>query len=153
MQALFDALKKHGLRLVTAESCTGGLIAKTITDIPGSSAVFERGFITYSNESKEELLAVPHETLEKHGAVSAEVAACMAAGALEHSNADIALSCTGIAGPDGGTDEKPVGLVYIGLAAKNRQPESFEHRFNGDRTSIREQTCAAAVSHALERLP
>lgn len=152
MQMLFDILKKRGWMLATAESCTGGLIAKTITDIPGSSAVFERGFVTYSNDAKEELLAVPHEILEKYGAVSAEVAACMAAGALEHSNADIAVSCTGIAGPDGGTPEKPVGLVYIGIATKDCPPESFAHRFGGDRAAIREQAVAAAVLHAMERL-
>jgi len=152
MSALFEKLKQRGLMLATAESCTGGMIAKTITDIAGSSAIFERGFITYSNESKAELLAVPEELIEKHGAVSAEVATAMAAGALEHSNADIAVSCTGVAGPGGGTPDKPVGLVYIGIASKMRAPKSFRHNFNGDRDAVRSQTVDAALSHVEEEL-
>ncbi len=153
MQALFDELKKRGLKMATAESCTGGMIAKTITDLPGSSAIFERGFITYSNRSKTELLAVPPELLDKHGAVSAEVARAMATGALEHSDADIAVSCTGIAGPDGGTKDKPVGLVYIGLAGKMiKGAKSFEHSFKGDRDAVRTQTVEAALQHVLNEL-
>jgi len=149
---LFNALKQRGLLLATAESCTGGMIASTITDKAGSSAIFERGFVTYSNAAKIELLAVPHELLEEHGAVSAEVAAAMAAGALEHSNADIAVSCTGIAGPDGGTDTKPVGLVYIGLVSKSVQSAAFEHYFNGDRNAVRKQTVEAALQHIADAL-
>lgn len=153
MQALFDVLKQRGLKLATAESCTGGMIAKTITDMAGSSAIFERGFITYSNESKTELLAVPHELIDRHGAVSAEVAEAMAAGALEHSNADIAVSCTGIAGPDGGTTEKPVGLVYIGIASKMHDVKSHKHNFSGDREAVRRQTVEASfrlIEHELK---
>lgn len=152
MQALFEELKRRGWMLATAESCTGGMIAKTITDMAGSSAIFERGFVTYSNESKRELLAVPSEMIDACGAVSAEVAAAMALGALEHSNADIAVSCTGIAGPDGGTPQKPVGLVYIGIAAKNIAAKSFEYRFAGDRGAIRTQTVEAALDRVAEAL-
>lgn len=152
MQVLFNALKQRGLMLVTAESCTGGLIAKTLTDIPGSSAVFERGFITYTNESKSELLGVPADMIEKHGAVSEKVARAMAEGALSHSNADVAVSSTGIAGPDGGTPEKPVGLVYIGIASKMGSPRAFEHHFTGTRAEIRQKTVEAAIRHILDYL-
>ena len=152
MQALFDELKQRGLMLTTAESCTGGMIAKAVTDLPGSSAIFERGFVTYSNDSKIELLAVPEDLLERYGAVSAEVAEAMATGALVHSNADIAVSCTGIAGPDGGTAEKPVGLVYIGLASRTGRTRHFEHRFDGDRETVRKQTVDAALEHVLDAL-
>lgn len=152
MQALFDALKQRGIMLATAESCTGGMIAKTVTDLPGSSDIFERGFVTYSNASKTELLAVQPELLETHGAVSAEVAQAMAEGALEHSNAKIAVSCTGIAGPGGATPDKPVGLVYIGLASRMGPAKSFEHHFSGDRAAIRRQTVDAALDHVLKEL-
>lgn len=152
MQALFDALKQRGLMLATAESCTGGMIAKTLTDRAGSSAIFERGFITYSNESKNELLAVSHDLLDTYGAVSAEVAEAMAAGALEHSNADIAVSCTGIAGPDGGTPDKPVGLVFIGIASQMHGVKSHRHQFGGDRDAVRTQTVDAALRHVLKEL-
>ncbi len=153
MQDLFELLKTRGLRLATAESCTGGLIAATITDMPGSSAVFERGFVTYANEAKVALLAVPESMLAAHGAVSPEVAVAMARGALEHSESDIAVSCTGIAGPDGGTDEKPVGLVYVGLAGKMlHTPQSFRHQFSGGRAAIRRQTVEAALAHVQEAL-
>jgi nicotinamide-nucleotide amidase len=105
-----------GLKLVTAESCTGGLVAAAITDVPGSSAVLERGFVTYSNEAKAEALGVSLELLKVHGAVSAQVAVAMAEGALRHSRADVAVSITGIAGPGGATETKPVGLVYLAVA-------------------------------------
>lgn len=153
MQALFDALKQRGLMMATAESCTGGMIGATVTDLPGSSEIYERGFITYSNEAKQELLAVPFELLEEHGAVSPQVAQAMAEGALEHSNADIAVSCTGIAGPGGGTDTKPVGLVYIGIASRFGTTQSFEHHFTGDRHAVRTQTVDAALNHVLNALP
>ncbi len=153
MQELFNALRQRGIMLATAESCTGGMIAKTITDEAGSSDVFERGFVTYSNASKAELLAVPDDLLETHGAVSAEVAQAMAEGALEHSNAKIAVSCTGIAGPSGGSAEKPVGLVYIGIAsAMMSAPRTFEHHFEGDRDAVRRQTVDAALKHVMECL-
>ena len=138
--------------LVTAESCTGGLIAKMITDLAGSSSILERGYITYSNQSKTELLDVPASILKEHGAVSQETARHMAAGALKNSKAQIALSVTGIAGPGGGTDEKPVGLVYIGYAQEGQQSIAHEFHFIGERSDIREQTSRAALSLVLEKL-
>jgi nicotinamide-nucleotide amidase len=139
--------------LVTAESCTGGMIAAAITSRPGSSALFERGFVTYSNESKVELLGVPTDILREHGAVSARTALAMARGALNNSRADIAVSVTGIAGPDGGTAEKPVGLVYIGYGFRQEDLiECSEHRFEGDRDSIRRQSVDAALKHLLKFL-
>lgn len=138
------------LRLVTAESCTGGMIAAAMTDRAGSSAIFERGFVTYSNEAKIEELGVQSATIETHGAVSEKTAAEMAQGALKHSHANIALSVTGIAGPSGGTDEKPVGLVYIGIAIQNREPKIHKHIFDGDRTTIRQQTAEAALNHLID---
>lgn len=136
--------------LVTAESCTGGMIAAAMTERPGSSAVFERGFITYSNEAKTELLGVPKDTLMKHGAVSTQVATAMIKGAIAHSRAEIAVSVTGIAGPDGGTEKKPVGLVYIGFGDKAGVTEVAEHRFTGDRASIRRQATEAALKHLIK---
>lgn len=152
MQALFDLLKERKLVLVTAESCTGGMIAKTITDMPGSSAIFERGFVTYTNQSKTEMLAVPEDILAEHGAVSTPVAQLMAAGALARSYADIAISCTGVAGPSGGTESKPVGLVYIGIAMRDSAAQAFEHHFKGDRDAVRQQTVEAALKHVMESL-
>lgn len=114
--ALGKMLEAKGATLALAESCTGGLIAKRLTDIPGSSAYFKDGFVTYSNDSKERLLGVPRETLVEHGAVSEEVAEVMACGARSVSGADYGLSVTGVAGPDGGTEEKPVGLVWVGVS-------------------------------------
>lgn len=115
---LFDLMKDRGLMLATAESCTGGMVAVALTDIAGSSVVFDRGFVTYSNAAKVEMLGVPEPTLAAHGAVSRETALAMAEGALARSDADIAISVTGIAGPDGGTPQKPVGLVWFGLAGR-----------------------------------
>ena len=109
-----------GKMIATAESCTGGLVAGLLTEVPGSSAVVERGFITYSNEAKTELLGVPEELITKHGAVSEPVARAMAKGALEHSRADIAVSITGVAGPGGGSPDKPVGTVHFACATKDR---------------------------------
>ena len=117
-EALLSDLRTRRMRVATAESCTGGLVAALFTEIPGSSDVMERGFVTYSNEAKHELLDVPEEMLAQHGAVSEPVARAMAAGALSHSHADIAVSITGIAGPDGGTAEKPVGLVHLAAARR-----------------------------------
>lgn len=115
-ELVVQELQKQGKKLAAAESCTGGLLSKRITDIPGSSAVFDVGCVTYANEAKEALLGVPHETLEKHGAVSEETARAMAEGIVKRAGADIGVGITGIAGPDGGTDEKPVGLIYIALS-------------------------------------
>lgn len=140
-------IKKH-LMLATAESCTGGLLAAAITHRPGSSQVFERGFITYSNESKTEILDVPADLIARHGAVSGEVAEAMARGALKKSNAHITVSITGIAGPEGGTPEKPVGLVYFGYALKGGSVGSIQEKYEGTREQIR----AAAASTALRSL-
>ena len=133
------AYAERKLRIVTTESCTGGLIAGALTSVAGSSAVFERGFVTYSNAAKAEALAVRGETLEAYGAVSALVAEEMAQGALAFSHAHIALSVTGIAGPGGGTPDKPVGLVYFGLASRNGSVFHYRCNFQGDRDAIRAQ--------------
>ncbi|MBX9745422.1 MAG: CinA family protein [Hyphomonadaceae bacterium] len=117
-RALLDDAKSRGLMIATAESCTGGLIAATLAAVPGASAVLERGFVTYSNEAKVEMLGVSPELIAAHGAVSREVALAMAEGALKHSSADIAVAVTGIAGPDGGSVEKPVGLVHLAAARR-----------------------------------
>lgn len=134
--------------VVTAESCTGGLIAGAITEIAGASRIFERGFVVYCNEAKSEQLDVPPETIERHGAVSAEVAEALALGALNHSKADLAVSVTGIAGPDGGSTAKPVGLVYIGLASRAGMAFHYKCQFKGDRADVRMQ----AVKEALKLL-
>ena len=146
--ALLERYRKAGRRLSTAESCTGGMVAARLTDIAGSSDVVERGFVTYSNESKIELLGVSAEQLGHYGAVSAQVARAMAEGALAHSRADIAISVTGIAGPGGAVPGKPVGLVYLGLAAKGRETRVERQHFEGDRQMVR----AAALDRALELL-
>ncbi|HKD47178.1 MAG TPA: CinA family protein [Rhizomicrobium sp.] len=126
---LLDEARAKNIRIVTAESCTGGLIAALLTEIPGSSDVVERGFVTYSNEAKTEELGVPAALLGKYGAVSREVAQAMAEGALSHSHAQWAIAVTGIAGPGGGSAEKPVGLVFIALAGDGRATASHEYRF------------------------
>lgn len=118
-ESLLARLRAERLRVVTAESCTGGLIAALLTEIPGSSDVVERGFVTYSNAAKEESIGVPGALLAAHGAVSAEVAAAMAAGALAHSRADLAVAVTGVAGPGGGSATKPVGLVHLAAARRD----------------------------------
>lgn len=144
---LLRAAKARGLMIVTAESCTGGLIAATLAAIPGASASLERGFVTYSNEAKAEMLGVPMELILQHGAVSREVALSMADGALAHSPADIAVAVTGIAGPDGGTAEKPVGLVHLAAARRGGSALHEEKRF-GDigRHEIQTETVAAAFA-------
>ena len=139
-------LAKRKWMLATAESCTGGWVAAAMTAIAGSSAWFERGFVTYSNEAKREMLGVPAELIERHGAVSEEVARAMAAGALRHSWAQIALSITGVAGPSGGSAEKPVGLVCFGWAVGNLSQMVETKRFLGDREAVRR----ASVIHALQ---
>lgn len=139
--------------IATAESCTGGLIAGMITEISGSSAVFDRGFVTYSNEAKMEMLGVQKETLDAHGAVSPVSAVEMAAGALARSDARYAISVTGIAGPGGGSAEKPVGLVYMGLAVRDEDAKATELRWNEDwtRDLIRAATVHAALEALLDR--
>ena len=146
-QALLERCKVERLLLATAESCTGGLIAASLTAIPGSSAVVDRGFVTYSNEAKTEMLGVAAELIASKGAVSAEVARAMAEGALKHSRADIAVAVTGIAGPGGGSAEKPVGLVYIAAARRGGGRLHKEKRL-GDigRDEVREATVAEAFA-------
>ena len=139
--------------IATAESCTGGLLAGLITTIPGSSEVFDRGFVTYSNAAKIECLGVSPKVLETFGAVSQEIALTMAAGALAHSNADLALSITGVAGPGGGTLQKPVGLVFFGLARKGCDPKVAEMRFGViGRDAVRSAAIASAIDLLLEAL-
>lgn len=146
-RGVLDRAKQRGLKIVTAESCTGGLIAASLTAIPGASLVMERGFITYSNEAKSELLGVPAELISRRGAVSEEVALAMVDGALKHSLADIAVAVTGVAGPDGGSAEKPVGLVHIAAARRGGARLHEEKRF-GDigRTHVQAETVVAALS-------
>ena len=144
-EALLEACRAASVKLVAAESCTGGLVAGCLTEIAGSSDVVERGFVTYSNEAKSELLGVPAETIARVGAVSAEVAEAMALGALERSRADLAVSITGIAGPGGDTPDKPVGLVYIGSARRGQSALSERHLFEGDRTAVRLASVEAAL--------
>ena len=137
----------------TAESCTGGMIISTLTDIPGSSSMVDRGFVTYSNDAKIEMLGVSPVTLDAHGAVSRETALEMASGALARSHAGIALSVTGIAGPDGGSDEKPVGLVWFGLAMTGAAPIAERHQFdNKGRDFIRRETVRTALEMGLKAL-
>ncbi len=143
-ETLLQQCRKRGLRLATAESCTGGLIAALLTEIPGSSDVFERGFVTYSNEAKMELLGVPREIIDTHGAVSEACARAMAEGALRHSRADIAVSVTGIAGPGGGSVEKPLGLVWMGCATAEKV-SAEKHQFAGSRSEVRLKTVVEAL--------
>ena len=138
-------LKTNGKTIATAESCTGGWIAQAITEVPGSSVWFDRGFVTYSNAAKVQMLGVSQQTLEKYGAVSVETATEMAVGALAHSDADVAVAVTGIAGPDGGTPEKPVGTVFIAWAHKNGAAKVVKKQLSGNRREIRAQTVKSAV--------
>lgn len=132
------ALKAHGYMLALAESCTGGMVAEVVTSIAGSSHWFERGFVTYSNQAKMDMLSVATQTLETYGAVSEQTAQAMALGALKHSQAQIAASITGIAGPDGGSIEKPVGTVCFAWATKDGRMLLATHHFAGDRTQVRQ---------------
>ncbi|WP_420241557.1 CinA family protein [Roseiterribacter gracilis] len=134
--------------IATAESCTGGLIASSLTEIPGGSSMFERGFVTYSNQAKTEMLGVPAHLIADHGAVSEEVARAMAEGALKNSNATIAVSTTGVAGPDGGTPKKPVGMVCFAIATRTHPCRAETMHFKGDRAQVR----LASVEHALRLL-
>ena len=136
---LSEVFSKNHKLITTAESCTGGLISAYITAIPGSSRYFDRAFITYSNEAKCQMLGVKAQTLYKYGAVSIETAKEMAEGALKNSNADIAVSVTGIAGPDGGSVDKPVGTVCIGIKVKGKEVEASCYHFTGNRMNIREK--------------
>lgn len=142
---LAETLLPINAMLVTAESCTGGWIAKTCTDLPGSSGWFDRGFITYSNDAKNQSLSVPMEMIHHHGAVSQEVASAMATGALNNSTADFSIAATGIAGPDGGSELKPIGTVWLAWGAKNKQTVTRCFQFKGDRNSIRKQAVYEAL--------
>ena len=144
-QRLGQSLKSHYLMLVTAESCTGGWIAKTMTDIAGSSDWFDCGLAAYSYEAKQALLGVRPQTLEEHGAVSRETVLEMVSGALVHSGASISVAVTGIAGPGGGTPDKPVGTVWIGWKRRGGYPRAEVFHFHGDREAVRRQTVAAAL--------
>jgi nicotinamide-nucleotide amidase len=157
--ALFDLadrvgtrLKAAGILLACAESCTGGWVAQAVTAVAGSSDWFDRGFVTYSNAAKQEMLDVAPETLDRYGAVSEETARAMAQGALAHSRAGIALAITGVAGPTGGTPAKPVGMVCFAWAMRNGGTESRTLRFGGDREQVRRQSVIAALEGVLERI-
>lgn len=146
---IIEDYSRLGKMIVTAESCTGGLIAAALTSISGSSAVVERGFVSYSNDAKTDLLGVLPEDLNKYGAVSPEIAESMAKGALEYSHADVALAVTGIAGPTGGTDRKPVGHVCYGIATKDGTCFHATMNFKGDRHSIRHQATVEGLNFLL----
>lgn len=148
-RALLAELQGRSLKLATAESCTGGLLAGLLTEIPGASATLERGFVTYSDAAKTSLLDVAPHLIESHGAVSQEVARAMAEGALARAPVDVAISITGIAGPDGGSTEKPVGLVHLAVARKGRSTRTRECRFGSiGRTDIRLASLKEAVALA-----
>lgn len=139
------ACKRRGVMVATAESCTGGGVAQAVTRVAGSSGWFERGFVTYTNLAKEEMLGVARATLEAHGAVSEDAACEMAAGALARSRADVAVAITGIAGPDGGSRDKPVGLVWFAWTHRGGPVQARRFVFAGDRAAVREQSVAVAL--------
>jgi nicotinamide-nucleotide amidase len=145
------ALSRRGWKVATAESCTGGLVAGAITDIAGSSEWFDRAFVTYSNDAKVELLGVRSETLDAFGAVSEAAAREMVAGALARSDADLAVAVTGIAGPSGGTPQKPVGLVWLAWAIRDGPMSAASQRFPGDRAAVRDAAVTAALAGLIER--
>ncbi len=148
---LVNKLTKKGYTITTAESCTGGLLSATLVNVSGASEVLHCSFVTYANEAKEKLVYVRHDTLEQYGAVSPETAREMALGAAERGEADVGLSTTGVAGPAGGTPEKPVGLVYIGCAVHG-EAVTERHIFDGDRMQIRRQAVQAAMDLAIRCL-
>ena len=151
-RTLGQALKVGNLSLTTAESCTGGWVAKVMTDIEGSSAWFDRGFVTYTNESKQEMLGVSVETLSTRGAVSEATVREMAQGALQHSHADLSLAISGIAGPGGGSDEKPVGTVWMAWSGRDGWLQTRKEIFSGDRNAVRMQAVFAALQGAQKKL-
>lgn len=150
---LSERLLARGEAMATAESCTGGLIAKRLTDLPGSSRWFERGIVSYSNAAKQELLGVPAATIAAHGAVSAATVLAMAEGLLTRAPVQWTVSVSGIAGPDGGTPDKPVGTVWIGWAGQGIAPSASRFLFPGDREAVRDQTVVAALQGLLDLLP
>ena len=145
-KSVLDGCRARGWHVATAESCTGGLVAAALTAIAGSSDVVERSFVTYSNKAKSELLGVPPETIAAHGAVSAETAAAMALGALARAPIDLAVAITGVAGPGGGSAEKPVGLIHIGLARRGGICRTERRIFPGDRTAVRDAALQLALA-------
>lgn len=145
-QSVLDACRARGWHVAIAESCTGGLVAGALTAIAGSSDVVERGFVTYSNEAKSELLGVPPDIISAHGGVSAETAAAMAQGAVARSPVDLAISVTGVAGPGGATPTKPVGLVLFGLARRDGTCRTERRIFDGDRSAVRQAALQVALS-------
>jgi len=151
-QELAHALKQAGRSVATAESCTGGLLGEVLTSIPGSSVWYERGFITYSNMAKREMLGVKTETLSRHGAVSEPTARDMAEGALLFSHADLVVAITGIAGPGGGSPEKPVGTVCFAWGARRQPVTSRTEHFHGDRAAIRRTAVITALRGLLDRI-
>lgn len=151
-QTLGDLLKQHGWLLATAESCTGGGLAQAITAIAGSSQWFDCGFVTYSNESKQALLGVNADTLSAYGAVSEQVAIEMAEGALTHSKAHISVAITGVAGPDGGTADKPVGTVWLAWSERGKSSKTIKYQLFGDRSQVRDQAVLVALEGLIGRL-
>ncbi len=151
VRRLATQLLQNQLKICTAESCTGGLIAKTFTDLAGSSDWFDRGFVTYSDQAKSDMLAVPASIIDDYGAVSEAVASAMASGALRHSEADFAIAVTGVAGPGGGSDDKPVGTVWIAIASR-QQCQAIKCRFAGDREAVRRATLLRALEEILAML-
>ncbi len=145
-------LKAHGLKLATAESCTGGGVAQAVTDVAGSSAWFERGFIAYSNQAKQQMLGVSEATLIQHGAVSEATVREMVAGALQHSAAQVALAVSGIAGPDGGTADKQVGTVWFAWGIKHGATHAKRHQIDGNRAEVRAQSVHIALQGVLDLL-
>ena len=152
IREVVHALKRQGLMLATAESCTGGWVAQVITSVAGSSEWFERGFVAYTNLAKREMLGVSTTILSRYGAVSEQTARAMAEGALTHSHAQVALAITGIAGPSGGTPEKPVGTVCFAWTVKKRDTISRKQVFSGDREAVRRQAVVTALQGLLEYL-
>ncbi len=148
-QLLAEQLSRQGQKLATAESCTGGLIAKTLTDLAGSSVWFDRGFVTYSNAAKSDMLAVPTSVIEEYGAVSEAVVSAMVQGALHYSDADYAIAVTGVAGPGGGSEDKPIGTVWIGVGSK-QQIVARKYLFPGDRDAVRQATLEQALLDLLD---
>lgn len=145
-ETVLETAEKTGIMIAAAESCTGGLVAAALTEVPGSSTVFERGFVTYSNDAKSELVGVPAELIDRHGAVSGQVAGAMAEGALARSKAQIAIAVTGVAGPGGGTLLKPVGLVWFGLAKTGQDTLAWQKVFaDNGRSFIRRETVLEAL--------
>lgn len=151
-QRLGECLTVRGLKLATAESCSGGWIAKTVTDLPGSSAWFEGAVVSYSNESKYDLLGVPMAIINEFGAVSGDTVLAMAEGLFERTSADVVVSVSGVAGPGGGSDDKPVGTVWLSWGQRDKSAHAHEFHFEGDREAVRLQSVEAALNAVMDIL-